>query len=76
MERLIDTDQPINTIRDPLHVSIVPITRSKTKAMKEAMNELVRKVLARADFGDPLEHQKEVLGLLIQVQERLNPCST
>jgi Trp operon repressor len=56
LERLIDTDQPINTIRDPLHVSIVPITRSKTKAMKEAMNELVRKVLARADFGDPLEH--------------------
>ena len=56
MERLIDTDQLINTIRGLLHLSIVPITRSKTKAIKEAMNELVRKVLARVDFGDPLKH--------------------
>jgi hypothetical protein len=28
----------------------------KTKALKEVVNELVTKVLARADFKDPLEH--------------------
>ena len=52
-----DADQPINTIKDLLHVPIFPITRSKTKALKEAMNGLVTKVLAMVDFRDPLEHQ-------------------
>ena len=52
-----DADQPTNTIEDPLYVPIGPITRSKRKTLKEAMNRLIIKVLARVDFGDPLEHQ-------------------
>ena len=57
LSREDDVDQPINTIKDLLHFPIDPITRSKIKALKEAMNGLVTKVLAKADFGDPLEHQ-------------------
>jgi hypothetical protein len=33
-------DQPTNT-NDPLHVLNEPITRSKVKALKEALNRLV-----------------------------------
>jgi hypothetical protein len=40
------------------------------------MNEFVTKVLARADFGDPLKYHDEVLIHLIQVQEEPNPCSS
>jgi hypothetical protein len=71
-----DTDKPTNTINDLLHVSISLITRYKIKALKGAMNEFVTKVLARADFGDPLKHHDEVLIHLIQVQEEPNPCSS
>ena len=68
-----NADQPINTINDPLDVSIEPITRSKTKTLKEALNEFVLQVLIKANKEDPLEHQKEALVHLIQVQEGSNP---
>jgi hypothetical protein len=51
-----DADQPTNTIKDPLNVPIGPITRSKRKTLKEAVNELITKVLAIANFRDLLEH--------------------
>ena len=40
-----DADQPRNTTKDPLHVPNGPMTRSKTKALKEVMNALVLKEL-------------------------------
>jgi hypothetical protein len=51
-----DADQPTNTIKDPLNVPIGLITRSKRKTLKEAVNELITKVLAIANFRDLLEH--------------------
>jgi hypothetical protein len=51
-----DADQPTNTIKDPLNVPIGPITRSKRKTLKEAVNELITKVLAIANFRDLLEY--------------------
>jgi hypothetical protein len=51
-----DADQPTNTIKDPLNVPIGPITRSKRKTLKEAVNELITKVLAITNFRDLLEH--------------------
>jgi hypothetical protein len=38
-ERGDDVDQPRNTSNDPLHVANGPMTRSKTKALKEALNK-------------------------------------
>jgi hypothetical protein len=51
-----DADQPTNTIKDPLNVPIGLITRSKRKTLKEAVNELITKVLAIANFRDLLEY--------------------
>jgi hypothetical protein len=59
-------DKPVNT-KDPLHVPSGPITRSKAKALKEALNELVVQISVRAELEDPLEHKKETLLHLIHV---------
>jgi hypothetical protein len=55
-KKMDDADQPTNTIKDPLNVPIGPITRSKRKTLKEAVNELITKVLAITNFRDLLEH--------------------
>jgi hypothetical protein len=55
-KKMDDAGQPTNTIKDSLHVPIGPITRSKSKTLKEAVNGLITKVLVIADFGDLLEH--------------------
>jgi len=66
-------DQPRNTSKDLLHVPNGPMTRSKTKALKEALNALVLKVSTKSDLKHPLEYQEEALVHLIHVQERPNP---
>jgi len=67
-----DVDHPMNT-KYPLHVPNKLITRSKVKALKEALNGLVVQVSAKAKIRDPLEHKKEALIHLILVQKGLNP---
>ena len=67
-----DIDQPMNT-KEPLHVPNRPITRFKTKVLKEALNGLILQVLTLAELGDPLEHQEKALVHLIHVQEGPNP---
>ena len=71
-ERGDDADQPRNTSKDPLHVPNGPMTRSKTKALKEAMNALVLKVATRSELQGPLEYQDETLVHLIHVEEGSN----
>ena len=58
---------------DPLHFLKRPITRSKEKALKEALRGLVGPVSAKNELGDPLEHQEEALVHLIHVQKGPNP---
>jgi len=65
-------DQPRNTSKDPLHVPNGPMTRSKTKALKEALNALVLNVSTRSELKGPLEYQEETLVHLIHVQEGSN----
>ena len=62
----------LNTSKDPLHVPNGSMTRSRTKALKEAMNALVLKVSTRSELQGPLEYQEETLVHLIHVQERSN----
>jgi hypothetical protein len=68
-----DVDQPTNTNKDPLYVSNRPMTPSKTKALKEALNALVLKVPTKSNLKGPLEYQEHALVHLIHVQEGLNP---
>ena len=67
-----DVDQPRNTSKDPFHVSNGPMTRSKTKAFKEALNALVLNVSTKSELKGPLEYQEETLVHLIHVQEGSN----
>jgi hypothetical protein len=69
--RFSDVDQPRNTRKDPLHVPNGPMTRSKTKALKEALNALVLNVSTKSELKCPLEYQEETLHL-IHVQEESN----
>jgi len=48
-------DQSRNTSKDPLHVPNGPMTRSKTKALKEALNALVLKVSTKSELKGLLE---------------------
>lgn len=64
-------DHPANT-KDPLHIPSGPITGSKAKALKEALNRLVVQVSAKVELKDPLEHQEEAIVYLIRMQEGPN----
>jgi hypothetical protein len=70
--RFSDVDQPRNTRKDPLHVPNGPMTRSKTKALKETLNALVLNVSTKSELKGPLEYQEETLVHLIHVQEGSN----
>jgi hypothetical protein len=59
--------------KDPLHVPNGPIIRSKVKALKEALNELVMQVSTNTELKDPMEHQEEALIHLIHVKEGPKP---
>jgi len=67
-ERGGDVDQPINTSKDPLHVSNGPMIRSR----KKALNALVLMVSTKSELKGPLEYQEEALVHLIHVQEGSN----
>jgi hypothetical protein len=71
-ERGDDVNQPRNTSNDPLHVPNGPMTRSKTKALKEALNALVLSVSTKSELKGPSEYQEETLAHLIHVQEGSN----
>ena len=67
-----DADQPRNTSKDPLHVPNGPMTQSKTKTLKDAVNALVLKVSTKSELKGPLDYQEEILVHLIHVQEGSN----
>jgi hypothetical protein len=66
-------DQPRNTNKDSLHVPNGPMTQSKIKALKEALNTLVLKVSTKSDLKGPLVYQEEALVHLIHIQEGPDP---
>jgi 2'-5' RNA ligase len=60
-------------------VPIGPITRARTKKLKEALNGLVQKIWSKMDlegFETFKEHEGQPLIHLIQVQEKPNLCGT
>jgi len=54
--RVVDVDQPRNTSKDPLNIPNGSMTRSKIKALKEALNVLVLKVSTKSELKGPLEY--------------------
>ena len=45
----IDDDQQV--FKDPLHVPIGPITKARSKKIKEALNGLIQEILANSNAG-------------------------
>ena len=72
LPKLVDIDQPRNTSKNPLHVPNGPMTRSKTKALKEAMDAFVLKVATKSGLQGPLEYQEDTLVHYIHVEEGSN----
>jgi len=58
-ERGDAVDQPRNTSKDPLHVPNSPMTRSKTKALKEALNTLVLNVSTKSELKRSIRVSRE-----------------
>jgi hypothetical protein len=56
--KITDVDQPRNTSKDPLHVPNGLMTRSKTKALKEALNALVLNVSTKSKLKSFIHVQK------------------
>jgi hypothetical protein len=81
-DNLYDVDQPNtkhNHANDSLEVAIGPITRDRTKKLKEALNELVQNIWSKMDLeglGTLKEHERQPFIHLVQVQEELNSCRT
>ena len=44
-------DEKQHTIRDPLHVPVGPITRARSKKIKEALNGPIQEILADSNAG-------------------------
>jgi hypothetical protein len=62
-----------------LEVPIGPITRARTKKLKETLNGLVQNIWSKIDLeglGKFMEHEGQPLIHLVQVQEKLNSCGT
>ena len=67
----------LNHAKDPLDVPSGPITRARTKKLKEALNRLVQNIWSKMNLDEletPREHKGQPLTHLIQVQEELNSC--
>jgi len=60
-------------------VPIGPITRARSKKLKEALNGLVQNIWSKMDLkrlGTFKEHEGQPLIHLVQVQEEPNWCGT
>ena len=69
MEKLCDENQ--QAFKDPLHVPVGPITRARSKKIKEALNGLIQEIWVDSNVGHSKLGPKEDEGVinLIQVIE-------
>ena len=70
-QRLRLTDENHKAFKDPLHVPVGPITKARSKKIKEALNRLIQEILADSNTGYSRLGPKEDEGVinLIQVIE-------
>ena len=51
-------------LKDPLHVLVVPITRARSKKIKEALNRLIQEIWVDSNIGDSKLGPKEDKGVI------------
>ena len=63
-------DENQQAFKDPLHVLVGPITRARSKKIKEALNELIYEIWADSNVGhSKLPKEDEAIINLIQAIE-------
>ena len=61
-------DENQHTFRDPLHVPVGPITRARSKKIKEALNGPIQEILADSNAGHSKLGPKEDEGVINLIQ--------
>ena len=54
--------------KDPLHVPVGPITKARSKKIKEALNGLIQEIWADSNAGHPKFGPKEDEGVINLIQ--------
>ena len=55
-------------LKDPLHVPVGPITRARSKKIKEALNELIQDIWANSTMGHSKLGPKKDEGVINLIQ--------
>ena len=61
-------DENQRAIKDPLHVLVGPITRARSKKIKEALNGLIQEIWADSNAGHSKLGPKENEGVINSIQ--------
>ena len=61
-------DENQQAFKDPLHVSVGPITRARSKKIKEALNGLIQEIWAYSNAGHSKLGLKEDEGVINLIQ--------
>ena len=61
-------DENQQPLKDPLHVLVVPITRARSKKIKEALNRLIQEICADSNTGDSKLGPKEDESIINLIQ--------
>ena len=61
-------DENQQAFKDPLHVPVKPITRARSKKIKEALNELIQEIWADSNAGHSKLGPKEDKGVINLIQ--------
>ena len=61
-------DENQQAFRDPLHVPVGPITRARSKKIKEALNRLIQEIWANSNAGHLKLGPKEEEGVINLIQ--------
>ena len=61
-------DENQQALKDPLHVPVEPITRARSKKIKEALNGLIQEILADSNTGHSKLGPKEDEGVINLIQ--------
>ena len=62
------TDENHKVYKDPLHVPVGPITKARSKKIKEALNGLIQEILADSNTGHSKLGPKEDEGVINLIQ--------
>ena len=61
-------DEHHKAFKDPLHVPVGPITKARSKKIKEALNELIQEIWANSNTGRSKLGPKEDEGVINLIQ--------